>query len=297
VVTAVTLSGTTPITVGETSQFTLTATLSDATTQNVSTSATWQSSNAVIASVSAVGDVTAVSPGTATISATYQGASSAVEMIVVGGSDAGGKSSGDQVRVLYVIPQDRAFRSDYAAAVENALPDLQAWYRGQLKGRTFSLFTAKPEICRLPRPADYYARDSWSKVFTDVQSCAPVSYGSSGFAWVLYVDIVHACNAPGRLGAGTAGLTMMARQDLEGLIGARVIDDCGAEWRQPVTRWIGGAGHELGHALGLNHPPGCDQGRSSCDHNALMWTGYTRYPNTYLREDDKRILLASPFIR
>ena len=294
-VTAVTVNGEISITVGQTSQFTLTATLSDGTTQNVSTSATWQSSNAGMASVSAAGAVTAVSPGTATITATYQGTSNALAVTVVGA--AGGDGGSDQIRVLYVIPQDRAFRSDYATAVENALTDLRACIRTQLTGRTFSLLSAQPQTCRLSRPAEYYASDSWSKVLTDVQSCAPVLYGSSGFAWVLYVDILHACNAPGRLGAGTIGLTMMARQDLDGLIGARVIDDCGMEWRQPIARYIGGAGHELGHALGLDHPPGCDQGRASCDHNALMWSGYANYPNTYLREDDKRRLLASPFIR
>ena len=285
----------TSLTVGQTSQFTVTATLSDGTTQDVSTSAAWQSNTGIV-SVSIAGAVTAVSSGTATITATYQGKSSDLAVTVVGGAGSGdGVSS--QVRVLYVVPQDRAFRSDYAVAVEKALTDLQSWYRTQLTGRTFSLFNSQPETCRLLRPADYYARDTWSKVLTDVQSCAPVSYGSSGFAWVLYVDVLHTCNAPGRLGAGTTGITMMPRQDLDGLIGARVIDDCGMEWRQPIARYIGGAGHELGHALGLDHPPGCDQGRSSCDHNALMWTGYARYPNTYLREDDRRILLASPFIR
>jgi hypothetical protein len=201
------------------------------------------------------------------------------------------------VRLLYVLPQDRTFRSDYSAAIENALKDLQSWYRTQLTGRTFSLFNSQPQTCSLPRPADYYAIDSWSKVLADVQSCAPVSHGSSVFSWVLYVDIIHACNAPGRLGAGANGITMMPRQDMDGLIGARVIDDCGMEWRQPITRWIGGAGHELGHALGLGHPPGCDQDLPSCDRNALMWTGYVTYPNTYLREDDKQILLASPFVR
>ncbi len=27
-----------------------------------------------------------------------------------------------------------------------------------------------------------------------------------------------------------------------------------------------------------------------------MWEGYTSYPNTYLRDDEKAILLASSFI-
>lgn len=290
-VTALTISGTASLAVGLTSRFTPVARLSDGTTQNVSTAAAWQTTNAAIATVSSSGLVTAVTPGAVTITAVYAGQSASAAMTVVGGSGA------SQVRLLYVIPQDRPFRADYSAAIQNALVDLRSWYSGQLAGRTFSLFNPQPEICRLPRDADYYASDSWTKVLTDVQSCAPVSYASSSIAWVLYVDVVHACNAPGRLGAGTSGLTMLPRQDMDGLIGARYIDDCGVEYVQPVTRYIGGAGHELGHALGLAHPPGCDAGLPACDGRALMWAGYAAYPDTYLRDDEKQILLASPFIR
>ena len=199
-----------------------------------------------------------------------------------------------RVRVLYLIPQDRAFRSDYSAAVRNAMVDLRGWYLRQLGDRTFSLFTPEPEVCRLPNPADYYYVNPWTKVLQDVQTCAPVSYNSPEFVWVLYVDVVHACDDPGRLGAGTSGITMMPRQDLEGLIGAPAVYECGT-FVQPVFRWIGGAGHELGHAFRLPHPPGCDTGLPSCDYNALMWAGFYQYPATYLRADETQILRTSPF--
>jgi hypothetical protein len=56
-----------------TGQLSATALLADGTAQDVTRSATWQSSNAAVATVSAGGLVTAVLPGTARIIATYQG--------------------------------------------------------------------------------------------------------------------------------------------------------------------------------------------------------------------------------
>ncbi|WP_419863169.1 hypothetical protein [Candidatus Poriferisodalis sp.] len=64
----------------------------------------------------------------------------------------------------------------------------------------------------------------------------------------------------------------------------------------PANRWIGGAGHELAHALYVPHPPGCDEGESDCDTWALTWAGYVNYPHTYLRDDEKALLLESSFI-
>ncbi len=201
------------------------------------------------------------------------------------------------VRVLYVLPQDRAFRADYNAAIADATASLQSWYGQQLAGKTFTLLTREPEVCRLPRPAAYYQSDSWRKIVADVQACAPVSARAREVAWIVYADVVHGCDAPGPLGRGTSGLTILPRQDMDGLIGDPYVDDCGKPWVQPTTRYVGGAGHELGHAFGLHHPPGCDARLATCDRDALMWQGYTRYPNTHLRDEDRHALLASPFIR
>jgi hypothetical protein len=177
--------------------------------------------------------------------------------------------------------------------------DLRAWYGAQLGGPTFSIFRHTPqmvETCRLPREASYYLDDTYSKVFDGAQSCAAVSYFSPRFTWVLYADVVHGCNAPGRLGVGSSGVTILGREDLDGLIGARVFDGCGTEFVQPINRYIGGLGHELGHAFGLNHPPGCDEGFSTCPWGTLMWAGYASYPNTYFLQSDKAALRASPLI-
>jgi hypothetical protein len=150
----------------------------------------------------------------------------------------------------------------------------------------------------LPHATDYYLTDTWTKIFNDAQTCAPVTYASPTTTWVIYADVLHGCNAPGRIGAGTVGLTIMGRGDLEGLIGTAYLpNDCGENLPAfPIGRYIGGAGHEMGHTFGLPHPPGCDAGLSTCDRFALMWQGYSFYPNTYFRTDEKVVLTNNPFI-
>ena len=75
-VTSLAITGTTTLSgVGQTSQLTATATFSDGSTQNVTALVTWQSSNAASATVSSSGLVTALTSGTVTITANYQGRS------------------------------------------------------------------------------------------------------------------------------------------------------------------------------------------------------------------------------
>lgn len=81
-VNSLTVSGTSPLTVGQTSQYNAVANLSDGTNPNVNGQAQWSSSNPGVASVGSTGIVTAVSAGTTTITATYQGRSGSVPLTV-----------------------------------------------------------------------------------------------------------------------------------------------------------------------------------------------------------------------
>ena len=69
-ITSIVVSGFAPST-GATSQFTATAVYSDGSTGDVTSLASWTSSNSAVATVSSAGVVTGVAPGAATISATY----------------------------------------------------------------------------------------------------------------------------------------------------------------------------------------------------------------------------------
>ena len=58
--------------VGATAQFSAIATMGDGSTQDVTSLATWQSSNVAVATVSSTGLVTGVGTGTVTVGAVYQ---------------------------------------------------------------------------------------------------------------------------------------------------------------------------------------------------------------------------------
>lgn len=198
-----------------------------------------------------------------------------------------------KVHLVYAVPAGVEVNPNEVGAISNAITSLQSWYLSQV-GKTFSIANATPEICHLPSAASEYLVNTWDKLLTDVQPCANVTFSSKHADWLVYAAVDHTCNAAGPIGEGEAGLAILGIQDLNGLIG-QPVSECGQSFDYPPSRWIGGAGHELGHSFGLPHPPGCDAGKPTCDYNALMWAGYVNYPNTYLRPDEITSLLKSPY--
>ena len=200
------------------------------------------------------------------------------------------------VRVIYAVPADRSVSEIYRGSIQAAIENVQRWYQSQLgDGRTFRLYDSQPEVCELPHPEAWYAKDAWHRLLTGgLRNCAPVESGRKTHLWVVYADIDEPCPGPFELGRGWNGLTMLGQWDLRGLTD-RSFTHCGT-WSPPLGRWHGGLAHEITHTFNVPHPPGCDEGLPTCDKDALMWSGYARYPDTYLRDDEKAILLASPFI-
>ncbi len=75
------ISGTAPA-VGGKSQYSAQAVLPDGAVENVTSTATWQSADTAIATVSSTGVVTGVTVGTTTVTATYQGVSVAQKITI-----------------------------------------------------------------------------------------------------------------------------------------------------------------------------------------------------------------------
>lgn len=210
------------------------------------------------------------------------------------------------VRSLYLVPTDRAPNPDYAAAIDAALVDLQGWYAGELGGHTFGIATPNVEIVSTAHSASYYSMprgfpgsssDFFFNVFDEASSFGVVLHDPA-FRWAVYIDAEPGPEQFG--GAALGGVSIIAAPDLRGLIGQE---------SAPVSRWIGGLGHELGHTFGLPHPNDCLAQFPVVDcpydplnyppgvtDGALMQFGYLTYPNTYLLPEERQFLRTTPYI-
>lgn len=192
------------------------------------------------------------------------------------------------VRVVYLVSKDREVRDDYQRAIEAAIRELQGWYSRQLKGPTFKLHDPIVEVARSSQSADWFYshpnggnRDDWgyNNTLAEASRLLKARHDDPHYIWVIYSD------GPGNKGRGGSGMTCLPEDDLLGLIGKHPT-------QKDPRRWVGGLGHELGHAFGLPHPT--DTVR---DADAIMWAGfYGKFPRqAYLTKQDKTILLRSPF--
>ena len=199
------------------------------------------------------------------------------------------------VLVLYAVPSDRDYSPDYADAVRVAILHLQGWYARQLDGPTFAIKDPVPLVCTVDHQAQYFERvHGWNRVLDSVQHCAPVRHSSDRYTWAIYIDVEFDCDGGGELGAGGSGITIVHGGDLAGLADPENYQLCGFPPHRGLG-WVGGLAHEISHAFGLPHPPGCEEELDTCDHNAMMWAGFYDYPETYLRDDEKAALRESVF--
>ena len=192
------------------------------------------------------------------------------------------------MRIVYLVSADRAVREDFRKGIETAAKDLQRWYARQLGGPTFRLNSPVVEVVRSDKDAKWFYghpngnnKDDWgfNNGLAEARRLVGARHGDPEYVWVIYSD------GPGNKGRGGGGVTVLPEDDLLGLVGQH-------PQQKDVKRWIAGLGHELGHAFGLAHPRDTDK-----DADALMWMGiYGKYPDrTYLTDEDKAVLMRSPF--
>ena len=282
-----------PVLLGETAQLQVTAVRSDNSRQAVDGAlVAWRSSNPRVAAVSA-GVITAHEPGNAEITAMYGGASTEVPVPVRISPTARGK-----VRVIYAAPEDRPFRADFSFRISQAVVHAQSWVRRELGGLTFELHDTTPEFCQMTGDSEYYSHGHVrEKVIEGMQHCAAVAHETPGTSWYVFVDVQERCGERHELGRGGRGLAVVPRHDLEVLVNPGTYESCNGTERRTRLGVYGGFAHELTHTFGVPHPPGCDELLPHCDTKALMHLGFFKYPDTYLRPEEKELLMRSRFFR
>lgn len=210
-----------------------------------------------------------------------------------------------QVRMIYLVPSNKSARADYQDAIANAISNLRLFYSDQIGGGyAFTLHSPIVEVYQTPHTAEFYSTGDnarpgglWEGVLADGFALTGGGFNDPNNRWIFYVDVDPIC---GQYSGGTSGVALLPANDLRGLTNQATVPTCPGDPSTllSVNRWIGGLGHELGHAFNLPHPPGCDSGACTGGlyaYNSLMYVGYSIYPNTYLLDEDKTQLLATGF--
>ena len=210
-----------------------------------------------------------------------------------------------QVRMVYLVPMDKAPKEKYQAAIANAIVHLQNFYQSQMGSSygfsTFSLHSPVVEVYTTSHNASFYSSITgnpfgfFQAVLADGFAVSGGGFNDPNYRWVYYIDADNACD---QVIGGNQGVALLGVNDLRGLTGEPGLI-CGAEaFPRAPCRWIGGLGHELAHTWNVPHPPGCDQGSctgGSFAANSLLWLGFYNYPATYLLEENKSQLFATGF--
>ena len=200
-------------------------------------------------------------------------------------------------RFVYIVPCDVESRPEAVSVIRNAALHLQRWIWEALeRKRTFPVARSIVDVVHSEQTAAWFREAPngenrsqwfWLNVVSEMNRLGYGGFYDPNHRWIYYIE---AENDRDQSVGGAGGVALLPKHDVDGLLGLSSESRC---------RWVGGLGHEWGHATGLPHPPGCDTG--SCTqgplaYRSLMFLGYLEYPNTHLLEEDIARLMDSPFL-
>jgi len=216
-----------------------------------------------------------------------------------------------KARFVYLVPSDRQVRDDYKVALFDLALYLRDSYQIELGNDV--TFVPQVEVYQTDHSADWYrfhengGSSAWflNNTLADGFRYSGGYFGDVDNRWNFFVDADPACGQ----GVGANGVppnggwAVLAANDLRGLTRQQNIPQCAGDPpdNAGIYRWIGGAGHELGHTWDLPHPPGCGSGGEydgcnggSAAYYSWMYAGYYFFPDTYFLPEDKQKLLTDP---
>jgi len=223
-----------------------------------------------------------------------------------------------KARFVYLVPSDKQVRDDYKVALFDLALYLRDKYQKEL-GNDLT-FLPQVEVYQTDHTADWYrshvngGSSAWflNNALGEGFRYSGGYFGDPNNRWNFFIDADPACGQG--IGANgvppNGGWAVLSANDLRGLTGKQNVPQCAGDPpdNAGIYRWIGGAGHELGHTWDLPHPPGCGSGGEygGCTGGATayfswMYAGYYFFPGTYFLAEDKQKLLTdsidSPFFQ